>query len=62
MVNAGLPPMEIMKVTGHTQISTFARYINPTNQTLVSIADTLSTYVKINTRKANRIAQSTINK
>lgn len=44
MVNAGLPPMEIMKVSGHTQWSTFARYVNPTDETIGQIAETLSTY------------------
>lgn len=27
MINLGLPPMEIMKVSGHTQYTTFARYV-----------------------------------
>lgn len=45
MVNSGLPPMEIMKVSGHTQWTTFARYVNPTTDTVRHIAKTLSTYV-----------------
>lgn len=45
MVNAGLPPVEIMKVSGHTQWTTFARYVNPTSQTVRNIADTLTQYV-----------------
>jgi integrase len=44
MVNAGLPPMEIMKVSGHTQWTTFARYVNPNEDTVRRIADTLSTF------------------
>jgi integrase len=44
MVNAGLPPMEIMKVSGHTQWTTFARYVNPNTQTVKKIADVLSNY------------------
>lgn len=45
MVNAGLPPVEIMKVSGHTQWTTFARYVNPRSQTVRNIADTLTAYV-----------------
>lgn len=44
MVNAGLPPMEIMKVSGHTQWTTFARYVNPNTNTVKKIADVLSNY------------------
>lgn len=44
MVNAGLPPMEIMKVSGHTQWTTFARYVNPNKQAVKTIADVLSQY------------------
>lgn len=29
MVQAGIPTAEIMKITGHTQMSTFMRYLNP---------------------------------
>jgi integrase len=41
MVNAGLPPMEIMKVSGHTQWTTFARYVNPNEDSVRRIADVL---------------------
>lgn len=44
MVNAGLPPIEIMKVSGHTQWTTFARYVNPNEDTVKKIADVLSAY------------------
>ena len=46
MVNAGLPPMEIMKVSGHTQWTTFARYVNPSSQTIRNIADAMTNYVR----------------
>lgn len=45
MVNAGLPPMEIMKLSGHTQWTTFARYVNPSSQTVRNIADAMTNYV-----------------
>ncbi len=44
MVNAGLPPMEIMKVSGHTQWTTFARYVNPNEDSVKRIADVLGAY------------------
>jgi integrase len=44
MIQAGLSPMEIMKVSGHSQMTTFARYVNPNTNAVQRIADTLSTY------------------
>jgi integrase len=28
MIQAGMPPMQVMKISGHTQMTTFARYVN----------------------------------
>ena len=36
--------MEIMKVSGHTQMNTFARYVNPNTESVKRIADVLSNY------------------
>jgi hypothetical protein len=55
MVNLGLPPMEIMKVLGHTQYTTFARYVNPTTQTVKHIADVLSAYNISENLKENKV-------
>lgn len=44
MVNEGLPSSEIMKASGHTQITTFQRYVNPTAQTARENALRLSHY------------------
>ena len=44
MIQAGLSPMEIMKISGHTQMNTFARYVNPNTQAVQRIADVLSAY------------------
>lgn len=44
MIQAGLSPMEIMKISGHTQMNTFARYVNPNTQAVTRIADALSNY------------------
>ncbi|CAN5225012.1 hypothetical protein BH10ACI1_BH10ACI1_31700 [soil metagenome] len=44
MIQAGFSPMEIMKVSGHTQMTTFARYVNPNTQAVQRIAEGLSSY------------------
>jgi integrase len=44
MIAAGVQPMEVMKVSGHTQMTTFARYVNPTNQAVRRAADALAAY------------------
>lgn len=42
MVAAGVPAMECMKVSGHSQYATFARYVNPTEQAVRKAADALA--------------------
>lgn len=44
MIQAGLSPMEVMKVSGHTQMTTFARYVNPNTQAITRIADVLTAF------------------
>ena len=44
MIQAGLSPMEIMKISGHTQMTTFARYVNPNMQAVTRIADVLGAF------------------
>ncbi|MBS1794118.1 MAG: site-specific integrase [Acidobacteria bacterium] len=44
MIQAGLSPMEVMKISGHTQMNTFARYVNPNTQAVQRIADALSIF------------------
>jgi integrase len=44
MIAAGAPPMEVMKISGHTQMSTFARYVNPSQHSLKRAADMLSAF------------------
>ena len=41
MVNAGLPAEHVMAATGHTQSSTFRRYINTDVQRVQNLADAL---------------------
>ena len=42
MVETGQPTELIKKVSGHTQATTFARYVNPTLSAITQIADALS--------------------
>ncbi len=44
MIQAGLKPMEVMKVSRHSQMNTFARYINPDTNAVQMIADRLYAY------------------
>ena len=44
MVNEGLPSSEIMKTSGHTQMTTFQRYVNPTAETARQNAQRLGRY------------------
>lgn len=44
MVSAGIPPQEIMRLSGHTQMTTFLRYVNPTADSLRRAADLLSAF------------------
>lgn len=44
MIEAGVPPMEVMKVSGHTQHTTFARYVNPTGPARRRAADALAAF------------------
>ncbi|MDT5120662.1 MAG: hypothetical protein QOC96_144 [Acidobacteriota bacterium] len=44
MIAAGVAPMECMKVSGHSQYATFARYINPTEQAVRKAAEALSMF------------------
>jgi len=44
MIEARTPLMEAMKVSGHTQINTFARYVNPTTQAVKEVAKNLEAF------------------
>lgn len=44
MIQAGIAPMEIMKISGHTQHVTFARYVNPDTDAVQRAADTLAAF------------------
>lgn len=42
MIAAGIPYAEVMKITGHTQMKTFLRYLNPEDETVSAAADRLN--------------------
>ena len=44
LIAARVPAQEVMKISGHTQMSTFLRYLNPTNDSLQRAAELLSAY------------------
>ena len=45
MIRAGIPAVEVMKISGHTQMKTFLRYLNLTAPTVQSAADKLSEFL-----------------
>lgn len=51
LVAAGLAASEIMKTSGHTQMSTFQRYVNPNNDTRQRHANVLELYLAANQPK-----------
>jgi integrase len=44
MIQAGIQPLEVMKISGHTQMVTFTRYINPTGEAVQQAADRLADF------------------
>jgi len=45
MIASGSPHTEVMKITGHTQLKTFLRYLNITPETAKSVASRLDVYL-----------------
>lgn len=45
MIASGSPHTEVMKITGHTQLKTFLRYLNITTETASRVATKLSDYL-----------------
>lgn len=46
MCRAGISPAEVMKLSGHTQPVTFARYVNTDAETALRVADALDSLLK----------------
>lgn len=45
MIASGSPHTEVMKITGHTQLKTFLRYLNITSETASNVASRLGDYL-----------------
>lgn len=45
MIASGSPHLEVMKITGHTQLETFLRYLNITPETAKKVAGRLNDYL-----------------
>jgi integrase len=61
MINAGVPHTEVMKITGHSQIVTFLRYLNLSNESLVRSANMLDNYLAEQSKTVDEIISETIN-
>jgi integrase len=44
MIQSGIAPIEVMKISGHTQHMTFARYVNPDPESIRRIASALADF------------------
>src|SRR5581483_7936016 len=51
MINAGIPHSEVMRVSGHTQISTFLRYLNPNAERISQIGSQLEAFLTAQERQ-----------
>ncbi len=60
MIQAGVAPMEVMKISGHTQMTTFTRYVNPHTDSRRRAADALAAFnaVSVERDKASNDAAS----
>lgn len=45
MIRAGVPHTEVMKITGHTQMKTFLRYLNLGSDAVQNAATMLGAYI-----------------
>jgi integrase len=45
MIASGSPHTEVMKITGHSQLKTFLRYLNITSETTNRVASNLDSYL-----------------
>jgi integrase len=60
MIAAGIPAEETMKISGHSQITTFLRYLNPTNDSLSRAAEKLANF-NLDNQMAVEVASEAIN-
>lgn len=58
MISSGSPHTEVMKITGHTQIKTFLRYLNITPETAKTVASRLDVYLTERFIPVNSISEA----
>lgn len=54
MIASGSPHLEVMKITGHTQLKTFLRYLNITSETAQNVASRLNNYLESVIKKGEK--------
>ncbi len=55
MIASGSPHTEVMKITGHTQLKTFLRYLNITSETAAKVALRLNDYLSKRLPQDNKL-------
>lgn len=58
MIQCGLPAAEVMKISGHTQYSTFSRYVNVNQEAARRGAELLTAYLAQPPRKPEKVQES----
>lgn len=58
MIASGSPHTEVMKITGHSQLKTFLRYLNITPETTNRVASNLDNYLTHNQFSADGISET----
>ena len=57
MIASGSPHTEVMKITGHTQLKTFLRYLNITPETANRVASKLNDYLEGKPKPINTVSE-----
>ena len=57
MIASGSPHTEVMKITGHSQLKTFLRYLNITTEAAERVADRLEKYVMNNRLQVQQVSE-----
>lgn len=58
MIASGTPHTEVMKITGHSQLKTFLRYLNITPETTNKVASNLDSYLTKNQLTSDSISET----
>ena len=61
MIASGSPRTEVMKITGHTQLKTFLRYLNIMPETARTVASRLNYYLTDKQMRVNEISNAIAN-